>query len=67
VWLRGKLPPDTLGETIDELIAVCDAFDAHFDTLGVAGNVIPDDKFKVLGLRRMKVQERMKSLLKGRN
>lgn len=64
-WLAKKLAPDALAEAIDELIAVCGAFEAHFDSLGVAGTIAVDSKFKTLALRRLAVQERMKKLLKA--
>lgn len=63
-WLKGKLLPDALAVAIDELIDACATFEKHFDSLGTAGNVTVDNKFKVLLLRRLAAQERMKNLLK---
>jgi len=64
-WLGKKLTPDALAVAIDELIGACATFEEHFDSLGVAGEVTVDDKFKLLLLRRLAAQERMKKLLKA--
>lgn len=64
-WLKKKLRPDALAQAIDELIAICDAFDEHFDSLGASGHVAVDAKFKTLGLRRLRAQDRLKALLKA--
>jgi len=66
VWLRSKVPPDPLTVTIDDLIATCNAFEAHFDSLGTAGTVAVDDKFRRLALRRFALQGQLKGQLKSR-
>ena len=62
-WLLSKMPPDPFAEVIDQLIATCDAFDKHFDSLGTAGTVAVDEKFQKLGLRRLSLQEELKRQL----
>jgi hypothetical protein len=64
-WLKRKLPSDPLAKAVDELIAACAIFEEHFDSLGVAGDVKVDGRFKVLLLQRLAAQERMKKLLRA--
>lgn len=59
-WLLAKVPRDPLAEKIDLLIATCDAFDEHFDTLGTAGLVAVDKKFEALMQRRLTLQRDVK-------
>jgi hypothetical protein len=63
-WLLSKVPTDPLADVIDQLIATCDAFEEHFDSLGSAGLVQVDEKFQILGRRRMVLQEELKRQLK---
>jgi hypothetical protein len=61
-WLLRKLPVDPIPEALDQLIAVCNEFEEHFDTLGTSGPVVPDGRFIELAKRRLAIQSRFKNL-----
>lgn len=65
-WLLRKVPVDPIPHVVDELIAVCNEFEEHFDSLGASGPVIPDARFVELGKRRLEVQTRFKALFAER-
>lgn len=65
-WLKRKIPADALAEAVDEVITACDEFDEHFDSLGVAGIIEPDESFVRLAKRRYLALERAKALAQSR-
>jgi hypothetical protein len=61
--LERKLPVDRLAAAIDDVIAACNAFEQHYDSLGSSGPVQPDEKLFRLMRRRLSAQKEMKRLL----
>ncbi|WP_263588659.1 hypothetical protein [Sphingopyxis sp. GC21] len=64
-WLVSKMPTDTTGPLIDDLITACNEFEEHFDSLGTAGTVKVDEKFAELAMRRLQLQRQLKRQLPG--
>lgn len=61
-WLARKVPADPLNDAIDKAIAACVAFEEHYDSLGAAGLIVPDDEFRRLALRRDGSVQKLKRL-----
>ncbi|PTS87387.1 MULTISPECIES: hypothetical protein [unclassified Caulobacter] len=62
-WLDRKAVPDVLVSAIDEFIALCQDFEAHYDSLGASGSIRADAKFIALATRRQALQPRLRQLM----
>ena len=49
---------------MDALIKACDAFEAHYDSLGMSGHVAIDRKFEQLYLARTAAQKRCAGMMR---
>ena len=65
-WMLRKVPVDPLPVAIDDLIAACNAFEEHHDSLGMSGFIVPDQKLAELAGRRFAAQSRFKALYSAR-
>lgn len=65
-WLLRKVPVDPLPAAIDDLITICNEFEAHHDSLGASGLIVPDERLRELMMRRMSIQMRFKKLYANR-
>lgn len=63
-WLEEKTGADPVSEAVDALIKACDAFEAHYDALGMSGHVAIDRKFEELHLTRIAAQKRFAALVR---
>ena len=63
-WLKEKTAADPVSDAVDALIQACDAFEAHYDSLGMSGQVAIDRKFEQLYLARIAAQKRCAGMMR---
>ncbi|WP_417803896.1 hypothetical protein [Thalassospira lucentensis] len=62
-WIAEKLDDDPMPGLIDDMIAICNEHEKHFDSLGASGHVQADQKLLKLMEKRLKTQNRLKAAL----